>query len=337
MNWQPPIFRVPPFQVEATFKALSETVDWGLSAYGVPRHWAETRGRSIRIAVLDTGIDEAHSDLVDAIDDARDFTRSPAGPIDRVGHGTHVSGIIAARRNGVGVIGVAPECRLLVAKVLGDDGSGADANVAAGIDWACDSRADVLSLSLGSPQSSPLIEKSIERAVSKGKFIICAAGNAGRDNSVDFPACLEATVAVGAVDRNGRVASFSSRGSQVDICAPGQDVLSTYLRGSYAKLSGTSMATPFVSGVVALLLAKHRESSGTTPVRNQRELLEHLHRTARDAGPTGKDPAYGYGLIDPDSVLGPVDAGSGVPPMRMGPVSVNGVRGVLVFVPETTT
>lgn len=329
-----PRFRLPPYRVEAAFAALSETIDWGLAAYGVPAHWRQTQGQGVRVAVLDTGITAEHPDLADALDDARDFTRSPAGPRDVLGHGTHVSGIIAARRDGRGVVGVAPQCRLLAAKVLGDEGIGSDAAVAAGIDWAVASGADVLSMSFGAPQPGPALTAAIARAVERGRFVICAAGNAGRPDSVDYPARLEATVAVGAVDRHGRVCAFSSRGEQVDVCAPGQDVLSTYLGGGYAKLSGTSMAAPFVSGVAALLVSKHRAAGGATPVRTQQQLLEHLRRTATDAGPAGKDPNYGYGLINPDSVLAGDDPPAHALPLRIGPVSVNGVRGVFVFVRE---
>ena len=178
------MIRLPPFRIEATFTTLSETIDWGLTAYHIPDHWKATRGKNIKVAVLDTGIDEAHPDLKDAIDDARDFTRSRFGPIDRHGHGTHTAGTIGARQNDVGVVGVAPDCRLLIGKVLGDDGSGSSATVAAGIDWACDSGSDVISLSLGSPEPDDVLLAAVECAASKGKFIIAAAGNDGRDNSV---------------------------------------------------------------------------------------------------------------------------------------------------------
>jgi subtilisin family serine protease len=299
---RPPV-RIPPYRVQTVLHALAETVDWGLSALNVPAHWTATRGQGVRVAVLDTGIDAAHPDLASAIDDAKDFTSSRSGVADRVGHGTHVAGIIGARRNDRGVVGVAPECRLLIAKVLGDDGSGDSDRVAAGIDWACEQGADILSLSLGSPEASESMRAAVERSVQRERFVICAAGNSGRPKSVDFPARWPDAIAVGAVDRDGRVTSFSSRGDEVDISAPGQDVLSTYPNGQYAKLSGTSMAAPFVSGVAALLMAKHRATGGATPVATHRQLVEHLLRSATDAGPIGKDPNYGYGLIHPDSVL----------------------------------
>ncbi len=339
-----PIFRLPPLRVEATFAALGETIDWGLATYNVPEHWKSTRGQGVRVAVLDTGLDANHPDLDGAVDDARDFTRSSHGFADSQGHGTHVSGTIAARQNDRGVVGVAPQCRLLVAKVLGDDGSGTSEQVARGIEWAAASGADILSLSLGSPDASPSIAAAIDRAVAAGRFVICAAGNDGRDDAVNYPARWNSTIAVGAVDRQGSLARFSSRGPQVDVCAPGTDVLSTFPAGRYAKLSGTSMATPFVTGVVALMLAKHRQSGGATPIRDTRDLREHLRRTTTDAGPVGHDPSFGFGLINPDALLAdasppptpPIPAPP-APPPSVEPPDVDppaNVPGITVFIPH---
>lgn len=310
--------------------ALAETIDWGLAAYGVPAQWKRSRGAGVKVAVLDTGVEADHPDLAGAVVDACDFTRSSSGTNDRSGHGTHVAGTIAARDNGAGVIGVAPDCGLLVGKVLGDDGSGDAADVAAGIDWACRAGADVISMSLGSPEPDSRMRAALQRAVARGVYVACAAGNEGRPDSVNYPARWGCGVTVGAVDRQGRAAPYSSMGPEVDVCAPGSDVLSTYLRHGYAKLSGTSMATPFVAGVVALWLAQLRQSRASLP--RPRELVELLRRTAVDAGPAGKDPQYGYGLIHPASVL--ADGGAGAPRWELGPLQWNGVTGVLVFVPQ---
>lgn len=298
-----PIFRLPPYRAGQQLLTLAETVDWGLSAYGIPDVWRRSRGAGVKVAVLDTGIDLEHPDLAEAVDAVRDFTRSLSGAHDRQGHGTHVAGTLAARQNGVGVIGVAPECRLLVAKVLGDDGSGSDASVAAGVDWAVESGADVVSMSLGSAEASPRIGAAIRRAAAAGRFVVCAAGNEGDGDTVNWPARRHETIAVAAVDRHGRVTAFSSRGREVDVAAPGDEVLSTWPRRRYARLSGTSMATPFVSGVVALMLAKHRQQGGRTPITTVDQLREHLARTATDAGTPGKDPAYGWGLVNPARML----------------------------------
>ncbi len=123
---------------------------------------------------------------------------------------------------------------------------------------------------------------------------------------MNFPARWRDTIAVAAVDANGQVADFSSRGPEVDIAAPGENILSTWLNGGYAKLSGTSMATPFVAGVVALALALERQTENAQPpIRNVGDLRNLLSRTASDAGPAGFDPAYGWGLINPDSLFEP--------------------------------
>lgn len=298
------IFRLPPYRVQHVVTSLSESTDWSLRVYGIPPLWQQTQGEDIKVAVLDMGCDLDHPDLRDAIVAAKDFSGSYYGANDQDGHGTHTAGTIGARVNGIGVKGVAPRCQLGIGKVLGDDGSGAHEWIAAGILWAAEEfGADVISMSLGSGQPSRIIMSALLRATKAGAFVICAAGNDGMPNSVNWPGRREETVAVGAVDRDGRAARFSSRGPQVDIAAPGVDILSTWKRGRYAKLSGTSMATPFVAGVVALMLSKHRQHGGNTPVTTVAELREHLHKTALDVGSPGHDDATGWGLIRPEAML----------------------------------
>ncbi len=302
-------FRIPPYKVEAQFITLAETVDWGLAMMHVPDLWRVTQGENIKVGICDTGVDYNHPDLGNgeqvsgAIAAAADFTGSRYGAIDKNGHGTHCAGIVAARHNEIGVAGVAPKSRLVVAKVLGDNGAGDARSVSAGIDYCRDQGCQIISMSLGAAQPDSLILAACQRASAAGVYLVMAAGNEGRDDSVNFPARWKLGLAVGAVDRNGQVARFSSRGPEVDIAAPGQDVTSTWPGGGYAKLSGTSMATPFVAGVVALVLSRNLQPGVKSPVHDMASLKEHLARTAKDAGPQGKDPAYGCGLIDPASML----------------------------------
>ena len=307
------IHRLPPYRVERILTKLDDAdrIDWGLSLLHVPDHWKDTRGKAVKVAVLDTGIDATHPDLADAIDALHDFTGSRAGTADVQGHGTHTAGVVAARKNHIGVVGVAPECRLLIGKVLGDDGSGLGQWVAAGIDWACDQGADVISLSLGSPVPDPTIYAAIQRAAAKGKFVIAAAGNdggaAGQDR-VDYPGRWRETIAVAAFDRERKLAEFSSQGPEVDVAAPGEKITSTFPmnQGGYAILSGTSMATPFVAGVVALLISLKRQAGNSQPpLETVAQLRDLLAKTAIDAGPPGKDWGFGYGLISPDGLLMP--------------------------------
>lgn len=324
-----PIFRLPPFTVETVLlpSDIGKVIDRSLTQYGIPEAWAETKGEGVTVAVLDTGWDVGHPDLAIGVMGAKDFTGSFFGERDRAGHGTHCAGTIGARGR---VNGVAPACSLLIGKVLGDDGSGRDNGIAAGIAWACAMGADVISMSLGSPAPSPAMQAEMQKAVAThGVFIICAAGNDGYrpgQNTVNYPAryntlCLPTA----AVDENGRVAEFSSRGPEVAIAAPGVNILSTYLGHSYARLSGTSMATPFVAGVVALCVAKHRKSPGKTPLNTLAELEKHLAATATDAGIPGRDNDYGYGLIAPgkilDSLTPPADPTP--PPTVPGPGTIH--------------
>jgi len=290
--------------VEKLLLATAETIDWGVKLLGVPSLWRETKGEGIKVGVLDTGIALEHPDLKSAILEARDFTRSPSQAYDAQGHGTHVSGIIAARRNANGIVGVAPESKIIMAKVLNDEGTGTSANIVAGIRWAVATGADILSMSLGSPEPDEEIHQALLLAISKGVFVITAAGNEGPDlDTVGYPAGFSEMVAVGSIDRQKKLSSFSSRGRQVDIVAPGDQITSCYPPRSYAVLSGTSMATPFVSGVVALMLAKHRKLGGKTPVETQQDLIKHLCRSADDAGKAGFDPLYGCGIINPAKLM----------------------------------
>lgn len=339
MNQATPIWRLPPYRVQMVQTALAETLDWGLRFAGVDEEWSLSKGAGVRVAVLDTGCDAEHPDLREAVLLCEDFSNSCSGSNDVQGHGTHCAGVIAARQNNVGVIGVAPECRLLVGKVLSDDGSGSSAAVAAGVDWAVAQGADVVSMSLGSPDPSADIRQALQRAVAAGRFVVCAAGNDGRPDSVGYPAAWdELAVAVGAIGPDGKLANFSSRGRQVDVCAPGVNVLSSWPGSRYAKLSGTSMATPFVAGVVALALSRHRQMVGEA-LRTQADLIEQLHRTAIDAGAPGADNEYGFGLVNPKRLLAEAAGKRSLAgrPLVLGPLNLLGYSWTLSGDPQCQT
>jgi subtilisin family serine protease len=240
---------------------------WGLDMIHADEAHSVTSGAGAVVAVVDTGIDAAHPDLQGRVLAGHDLVDNDATPQDGQGHGTHVSGIIAAdANNGVGVDSVAPGAKILPVRVLDDNGSGSSAAVAAGIDWATSHGADVINLSLGG--SIPLgglgqesdIDAAIERALAHNVVVVAAAGNDS------LPLCENnpfggRVLCVGAVDRRGLRSFYSSFGEGVNILAPGgsslpgtdEDVLSTYNDGDYHYLAGTSQATPHVSGVAALL------------------------------------------------------------------------------------
>lgn len=295
------IHRNPPWKINSLVKQLAESVDWGLTANNIPQHWKESQGEDINVCVLDTGIELSHPDLKDALKDAKDFSGSMFGPQDKNGHGTHTAGTIGARQNKIGVIGVAPLSNLFIGKVLGDDGSGSGDMVAKGIKWAIDKKCHIISMSLGSAYNDPQIFDAVKQAISSGIIIICAAGNDGVDNSVNYPG--KYTCAVSAYDKNFELADFSSRGPEVVVSGPGVDIVSTFLltQGGYASLSGTSMATPFVSGVVALYLAMLLKNKQSFP--DEYGIKAYLKDKSKDAGDPGFDSDYGWGLINPDSML----------------------------------
>jgi subtilisin family serine protease len=283
-----------------------ERLRWHESLLQLPAVWRKTQGEDVRVAILDTGIDSDHPDLKDAVIGVRDFTGE--GIEDGNGHGTHCAGIVAARENSIGFVGAAPKAELLIGKVLRNDGRGWMGWITAGINWALDQGADIISMSLGAPVGNSQLHMAVHSALADGAIMVCAAGNSGHlfSNSIDYPGRYGSVISVGSHDRNGMPSGFSSRGGEIDFLAPGDGIWSTYKNGSYARLSGTSMATPFVAGLAALILARHRQSSvSRTPINNTDDMREHLARMA--AHPGHHDSARGYGPLLPFSYFSKMD------------------------------
>lgn len=291
------------YQLNSVAQQDEEQVNWAGSILGVPNVWVQTMGEGIKVAVLDTGIDEDHPDLKDGIVASKDFTGD--GVEDVNGHGTHCAGIIGARLNDVGFVGVAPKTELLIAKVLGNDGSGSFDWIADGVLWAVEEGADIISMSLGGPVSSHRLYQAIHVALAKGVMVLCAAGNEGSlfQNSIGYPGRYGGVITVASHDENGNRSGFSSRGGEIDVMGPGSNIWSTYVDGGYAELSGTSMATPFVAGLSALILAKHRgEAVNNTPVDNTEDLKNHLLWMAAHPGYHSNEE--GYGPLQPFQYFG---------------------------------
>lgn len=286
-----------------TSEEKTERINWAESILGIPQVWQNTQGEGTTVAVLDTGVDPDHADLHDAIVGSRDFAGD--GIEDLNGHGTHCAGVVAARLNGVGFVGVAPKANLLIGKVLANDGTGSYDWIAAGIKWAVSEGADIISMSLGGPSGNHRLFRAVHQALTKGRLVICAAGNEGSlfRNSIGYPGRYGGVITVASHDSDGNPSGFSSRGGELDFMAPGSEIWSTYKDGGYATLSGTSMATPFVAGLSALIVSKHKNSSNNnTPLENNEDLREHLMRMA--AHPGQHDSARGYGPLLPFQYFG---------------------------------
>ena len=269
--------------------------------------WHLSTGNSaVKVAILDTGIDAKydiygnipHLDLLDAsgVSKVVGGAQFASGNMnDGNGHGTHVAGTVAALTNNlIGVAGTAPGASLLNVKVLDDNGSGSWSGIANGIKWAADNGAHVISMSLGGSRGSSTVESAINYAWDKGVVLVAAAGNSGR-KSASYPAYYTNVIAVGATDHNDNKASFSNWGTWVDITAPGVSILSTapnhpttqaWSSGvSYASINGTSMATPHVAGVAALLWSE--------VIDNQ--VPDVTNRTIRNWIQSGANPISGTG------------------------------------------
>jgi len=252
--------RLFPYQV-AKIDNVDFEVPKGVELIQAPAIWDKSLGNGITIAILDTGCDINHPDIQDRIIGGRNFTDDDSGNQDEFhdynGHGTHVAGTIAANKNGLGVAGVAPEANLLIVKVLDANGSGEYDWIVRGIQYAIEQKVDIISMSLGGPVDVPALHDVIRQAVSNGILVVCAAGNEGDGaeltEELAFPGGYNEVISVGAVDLNWRSSRFSNSNNEVDLVAPGENIVSTYLDGEYASLSGTSMAAPHVSGALALI------------------------------------------------------------------------------------
>ena len=267
---------------------------WGLFATGADRVWAVTTGRGVTVAVVDSG-SGPHPDLAENLLPGRSFMNSTetqdGNDIDASGHGSHVAGIIAAAaNNGIGGSGVAPNAKILPIKVLDQAGQGDARDVATGVRYAADSGAQVINLSLGGATESPSLTQAIQYANDKGALVVAAAGNGGATDKPKWPASLDLTIAVTAVDSSRNVTSFDQRGDYIDIAAPGASIVST-AKGDYVALSGTSMAAGFVAGAAALLFAAEPRVSNA-------QVRDILLRTATDIGDPGRDQTYGVGFLN---------------------------------------
>lgn len=291
-------FRLPPdVKIKAVTKALSEVVDWSLNYMHIPELWKQTKGKGVHVAVLDTGF-SPHPDLDDAMVETVDFTHSPSGARDVVGHSMWCLGMIGGRANGIGVIGVMPECRMSAYKVLGDGGSGDENSIGAAMERVLQTDVDICSLSLGGGQMSDGLRKLFQRFTSKrGKFLFGAAGNDGNLLDVNYPAKWPEFLCIGAIGKDGRPTRFSNGGPRVDAYAPGLEMVSTIPmeRGGYGTMSGTSMACPQAAAIGGLALAKHREFQGATELATTEQMREHIKRTAKMEN--------GIGIINPVALL----------------------------------
>jgi thermitase len=267
---------------------------WGMKKVEAPAAWEVTKGSSsIKIAILDTGVDLDHPDLAGKTVGSINFTSSATAD-DLYGHGTHVAGIAAAStNNGIGVAGLGYSSSIVSVKVLGDDGYGYYSWIAKGITWAADNGAKVINMSLGGTSASSTLEDAVNYAWSKGAVIVAAAGNNGSSTPF-YPAYYENTIAVAATDVNDNLTSWSDYGQWVDVAAPGVSIYSTLKDSGYGYKSGTSMASPHTAGLAALLYTVVTDSNGNGRLNDEvRSRIETTaDRLASSGAGSGRINAY---------------------------------------------
>lgn len=275
----------------------AQVTPWGHETMQIPeRQSTVLTGKNIKIAILDTGVDLNHPDL-NITDGVCVLSQCTDSYNDDNGHGTHVAGIIGAKDNDIGIVGVAPDAELYTIKALNSRGRGTTSTFMAGLDWAISKDVDIINLSLTTDVEDLGIKAMIDKAYQKGILVIAAAGNEGTESgtseTVMYPAKFSNVIAVSAIGKNLTRIPTSSTGMEVELTAPGDYIYSTYPTAlkadGYAEMTGTSMAAPFVTGLAALYKEKY-------PLLTHIEMRQLLQETAKDLGPTGRDRFYGFGL-----------------------------------------
>lgn len=290
---------------DASIEVVNPNVSWGANQIHAPEaNSLGMLGQGVKIAIIDTGIDYRHPDLVSSYAGGYDFVSKDADPMDDNSHGTHCAGIIAS---------VAPAASLFAVKALNASGSASWSDIISAYEWCVTNNMDIVSNSYGGPNGTIAIEAALTAMVNSGIIAVFAAGNSGPSGGVNYPGAYSVALAVGATDDHDTVANFSSRGPQLCVVAPGVNINSTVLAGQYGLKSGTSMATPYVAGTLALGLSNGFLAN---------ELRARLTRTAN---PLGANVDYGAGRINALTFI--TDT---APPPAPGPIGPS-VRPIVTF------
>lgn len=271
-------------------------VGWEIKKFNIQNLWNKSTGKGIVIGVLDTGCDFNHEDIKDNILQGVNIIDRKKDPMDDNGHGTHVIGTVCATNNGIGMVGIAPESKVKPIKVLNGKGTGSSKNIADGVKWAADNGCQLITMSLGSRGNNNMISNAIDYAIKKGCVIFCAAGNAGADHEIMYPAKLGTTIAIGAIDENLNRTDFTCSGEELDFLSPGHEIISCIPNNEYAMMSGTSMANPFAVGCAALYLSYFKN------LKNKNDYIDIFKKTAlhlEDSNYRNQKKYEGYGILNP--------------------------------------
>ncbi|MBM7624929.1 S8 family peptidase [Sporohalobacter salinus] len=234
-------------------QSSGDIVPWGIKVINTLDAWSNLK---VNVGIIDTGIDLNHFDLL-PINSGYNAIEPTKQPDDQNGHGTHVAGTIAARKNGKGVVGVAPNIELYSIKAFNKDGSAKMSSLIEALQWAIENNIQILNMSFGVDKENETLREAISKTYEAGITMVAASGNDGIA-TINFPARYSEVIAVGAINKDKNLADFSNYGSNLDVVAPGVNIESTWKNGQFNKLNGTSMSTPHVSGIAALILSRFK-------------------------------------------------------------------------------
>ncbi|MCW3813139.1 type VII secretion-associated serine protease mycosin [Micromonospora sp. DR5-3] len=302
---------------------------WQLAKLQAQTAWQSSTGRGVIVAVIDSGVDGSHPDLTGQVLPGVDLVPGGADVPDPVGHGTTVAGLIAGRRDDDrGVVGLAPDAKILPVRVLDQENRYDDAmTVANGVRWAVDHGARVINLSLGGTETSEPLAAALDYAFARNVVVVACTGNLASSTSRDvwYPAREPGVLAVTGLDSNDNLWSGSVTGHETVLSAPATGVFGARPPGTYWRVQGTSFAAPLVAATAALIRARYPQMSAA-------DVVNRLISTARDLGPTGRDDRFGYGMVDPVAALN-----ADVPSVGGNPLDDNDSPGVAGFGPAPGT
>lgn len=291
--------KLSPFSVNEVKETIPYLIPKGIKTMNIDNMWNKgIYGKGVTVAIIDTGCDINHICLKDRIIGTKNFTSEGSGNdvTDFIGHGTHVAGTIAGNRNTNGITGVAPECNLLIIKVLDSQGNGSYQNLINAINYAIDNKVDIINMSLGGSKDDDNLHNAIKKAIDVGISVVVASGNEG-DKLFDteewsYPGGYQEVIEVGAISQDMCITDFSNTNKYIDLVAIGQDVTSCYPNNKYAKMDGTSMATPHISGALALIKEWFRKEFNREP--SEMELYANLIKCTKTLNISRNAQGNGY-------------------------------------------
>lgn len=273
----------------------SQVIPWGVKYTNTIYNNLDITGRGVKVAIFDSGISFNHPDFGSNIKEGYNAINPNTLPYDDFGHGTLVAGIICAQDNKIGIVGVAQDAEIYPVKVLDKYGEGNISDIERGIDWCIKNNINIINMSFAIDKDNPLLRNSISRAIDSGIIVIASAMNS-YGGGVGYPASYEKVISVTSIDENYKIGDTSPKG-KIDFAAPGVNIISTSSDGSYKKLSGTSLAAPYVTGLVSLILENPEKFGLSKGNISYESIYSILKKFSKDLGKKGKDNIFGEGFI----------------------------------------